>query len=94
MLTEYIHSAMKKAKYEIISDDNRFYGEIAGFNGIYANAHTLEACRQELEEVLEEWILLRISRGLPNPHQSDISKELLSRILKQAGIDRKAWEEL
>ena len=91
MLMEYIHSAMKKAKYEVISDDNRFYGEIAGFNGIYANAHTLEACRQELEEVLEEWILLRISRGLP---QSDISKELLSRILKQAGIDRKAWEEL
>ena len=35
-------------------------------------------------------IVLRI----PNPHQNDIGKELLSRILRQAGIDRKAWEKL
>ena len=31
---------------------------------------------------------------LPNPHQSDIVKELLSRILKQAKIDKKTWEDL
>lgn len=31
---------------------------------------------------------------LPNPHQRDIGKELLSRILKQARIDRDAWERL
>ena len=31
---------------------------------------------------------------LPNPHQSEISKELLSRLLKQAGISRKDWEEI
>jgi len=31
---------------------------------------------------------------LPNPHQRDIGKELLSRILKQAGIDKDAWERL
>ena len=31
---------------------------------------------------------------LPNPHQRDIGRELLSRILKQAGIDRDAWERL
>lgn len=28
---------------------------------------TLEACREELEEVLEEWILFRISKNLPLP---------------------------
>jgi len=67
MLTEYISKAMKKAKYEILSDDNTFYGEIPGFNGVYANTATLEACRDELEEVLEEWIFLRISRSLPLP---------------------------
>jgi predicted RNase H-like HicB family nuclease len=67
MLTEYIHTAMKKAKYEILPDDNTFYGEIPGFDGVYANADTLEACREELEEVLEEWIFLRISRNLPLP---------------------------
>ncbi len=31
---------------------------------------------------------------IPNPHGSDIGKELLSRILRQAGIDRKLWEQL
>ena len=31
---------------------------------------------------------------LPNPHQNDIGKELLSRILKQARIEKKTWEKL
>jgi predicted RNase H-like HicB family nuclease len=67
MLTEYIRAAMRRAKYEILSDDNTFYGEIPGFDGVYANADTLEGCRDELEEVLEEWILFRVSRNLPLP---------------------------
>ena len=67
MLTNYLKAAMKKAKYEILQDDNTFYGEIPGFDGVYANAGTLEACREELEEVLEEWVLFRVSRNLPLP---------------------------
>ena len=67
MLTNYIRAAMRRARYEILRDDGTFYGEIPGFNGVYANAETLEACREELEEVLEEWILLRVSRNLPLP---------------------------
>lgn len=31
---------------------------------------------------------------LPNPHQSDIGRELLARIPRQAGIDRATWEKL
>jgi predicted RNA binding protein YcfA (HicA-like mRNA interferase family) len=31
---------------------------------------------------------------LPNPHQGEINKDLLSRILKQAGISRGEWEKL
>jgi predicted RNA binding protein YcfA (HicA-like mRNA interferase family) len=31
---------------------------------------------------------------IPNPHQSDIGKELLVKILKQAKIDRETWERL
>jgi predicted RNase H-like HicB family nuclease len=67
MLTNYIRAAMHRAKYEILSGDGTFYGEIPGFDGVYANADTLEACREELEEVLEEWILFRISKNLPLP---------------------------
>jgi predicted RNA binding protein YcfA (HicA-like mRNA interferase family) len=31
---------------------------------------------------------------IPNPHQGDISKQLLSRILREAGITREEWEKL
>ncbi|MSQ47001.1 MAG: type II toxin-antitoxin system HicB family antitoxin [Deltaproteobacteria bacterium] len=67
MLTHYIRAAMRQAKYEILSDDGPFYGKIPGFDGVYANAETLESCREELEEVLEEWILFRVSKTLAVP---------------------------
>jgi len=67
MLTEYIEAAMKRAKYEILPDDNTYYGYIPGFDGVYANADNLETCRGELREVLEGWTLLSISRHLPLP---------------------------
>ncbi len=72
MLTDYIRGAMRQARYEILADDASFYGEIPGFDGVYANASTLEACREELEEVLEEWILLRVSQHLPLPVVDEI----------------------
>jgi predicted RNA binding protein YcfA (HicA-like mRNA interferase family) len=31
---------------------------------------------------------------LPNPHQSEISRDLLSRLLRQAQISREEWEGL
>jgi predicted RNase H-like HicB family nuclease len=67
MLREYIDAAMHAATYEILDTDGTFFGEIPGFEGVYANATTLEACRDELEEVLEEWVLFRISRALALP---------------------------
>jgi predicted RNase H-like HicB family nuclease len=57
MLTSYIRAAMRRATYEILSDGS-FYGEISGFQGVWANASTLEGCREELQEVLEGWIVL------------------------------------
>jgi predicted RNA binding protein YcfA (HicA-like mRNA interferase family) len=31
---------------------------------------------------------------IPNPHQGDIGMGLLAKILRQAGIDKAAWEKL
>jgi len=31
---------------------------------------------------------------IPNPHQSEIGRDFLIRILKQANIERKTWEDL
>jgi predicted RNase H-like HicB family nuclease len=67
MLRDYLNAALHRAHYEILSDDNSFYGEIPGLDGVYANAATLEECRDELEQVMEEWILFRVSQDLPLP---------------------------
>ncbi len=67
MISQYLSAALGKARYEILPDDGSYYGEIPGFDGVYANATTLEGCREELREVLEEWILFRVHRNLPLP---------------------------
>jgi predicted RNase H-like HicB family nuclease len=74
MLIKYIFAAMHKATYEILSDGT-FYGEIPGFQGVYANAATLEACREELQEVLEGWIILglRLGHSLPVVDRIDLA---------------------
>lgn len=67
MPTDYIRAAMQQATYEILADDGTFYAEIPGFQGVFANAAAFEACQKELEEVLEEWILLRVAKHLSLP---------------------------
>ena len=59
MLTKYIDAAMKKAHYELI-EDGTFWGNIPGFDGLWGNAPTLEECRIELKETLEDWLVLKL----------------------------------
>jgi len=70
MLTKYIQAAMRRAKYEILPDDGSYYGHIPELQGVWASANTLEECREELAEVLEDWMLLGISlhHSLPLPN--------------------------
>jgi predicted RNA binding protein YcfA (HicA-like mRNA interferase family) len=58
------------------------YLQILGFEGPYSGG--------KHQFMIKGMIRLR----LPNPHQRDIGRELLARILKQAGIDRDTWEKL
>lgn len=67
MLTAYIRAAMRQAQYEIIEDDQSFFGSIPVIPGVWANAKSLEACRDELESVLEGWLLLSIADHSPIP---------------------------
>jgi predicted RNase H-like HicB family nuclease len=67
MIRKYIQTAMEHASYEILQDDGMYYGEIKECPGVYSNAPTLEKCRNELEEVLEEWILFRVYKNLEIP---------------------------
>jgi predicted RNase H-like HicB family nuclease len=63
MFTAYINAAMKKAHYEILPNNEGYFGKIEDLQGVWSNADSLEACREELKEVLEEWILLGIKMG-------------------------------
>lgn len=67
MLTKYLDAAMHTARYETLADGMGFYAEIPGLDGVYAYAATYECARDELLQVLEEWILFRVSRNLPIP---------------------------
>lgn len=72
MLTKYIDAAMRHAPYEILADDGSIYGEISECQGVYANAATVEACRTELTETLEDWLLFRIHKNLALPTIDDL----------------------
>ena len=62
MFLEYIHSAMRQAKYKIL-EDKTYYGEVPGFKGVWSNEKGLEVCREVLQEVVEEWVLLKARQG-------------------------------
>jgi len=66
MLFEYIQKALEKAQYKILEDET-WFAEIPGFEGVWANAKTVEECRHELMEVLEEWLILKIRDRDPIP---------------------------
>jgi predicted RNase H-like HicB family nuclease len=59
MLTHYINAAMHHATYEIV-EDGTYFGEIPGFQEVWAHTASLESCRNELRDVLEEWIVLSL----------------------------------
>jgi predicted RNase H-like HicB family nuclease len=67
VLTEYVEEALKRARYEIIDDEEPYYGEVPELKGVWATGKTLEKCRNNLKEVIEGWILLSIKRELPIP---------------------------
>lgn len=54
----------------------------AGFEGPHAGGRHEFLIKGELRLIL------------PNPHQSEISKDLLARILRQAKLSREDWEKL
>lgn len=67
MLTDFISKQLNTAKYKLL-EDKTYFGEIPSSRGVWANAKTLEKCREELKEVLEGWLILRLKKNLPVPN--------------------------
>lgn len=79
MMVEYVQAALGRAHYEIIEDEEPYYGEVSELQGVYATGATLEECRANLAEVIEEWVLLSVRRGLPIPAIDGYTIEVPSR---------------
>lgn len=59
MLSEFIEQQLKKARYKILKN-GIYFGFIPDIKGVWASAKRLEYCREELREVLENWLLLKV----------------------------------
>ena len=80
MLIQYIQAALEHAKYEIIDDEEPYYGEVPELQGVWASGKTLEECRKNLEEVIDEWIIIRIKKGLSIPPIENFNIEISGEI--------------
>lgn len=66
MLTAFIQAAMRHATYEKM-EDGAWFGEVPPLEGVWASAETEAACKQELQEALEDWIVFSLSNGFEIP---------------------------
>jgi len=76
VLLRYIQAALEHAHYEIIEDVEPFYGEVPALAGVWATGKTLEECRRNLAEAIEDWLLFSIAKGLPIPSLGETSIRL------------------
>ena len=67
MLTEYLAAALDTAHFEIIEDDEPYYGQIPALQGVWATGKTLDECRRNLASALEDWVLSSIASGQDLP---------------------------
>ena len=80
LITEYIEAALSRAKYEIIEDEESYYGEVPELEGVWATGKTLEECRHNLAEVIDGWLVVRLKRGLLIPSIGEYRVEELKRL--------------
>ena len=67
MIAQYIEAALNRARYELIEDEEPYYGEVPGLEGVWATGKTLEECRHNLAEVIDGWLVVRLRKGLDIP---------------------------
>ena len=80
MITEYITEALKRAKFELINDEDPYYGEVTELRGVWATGKTLEECRHNLAEVIDGWLVVRLRKGMPIPPLGKYRVKELKRI--------------
>lgn len=66
-LARYIKAAMHQESYQQSAADQPWRGALAGLPALHSQAATRDACRAELQDALELWLLGQVTQGLPVP---------------------------
>jgi len=66
-ITQYIQNLLRKAEYEYDKETKSWCASVPDLPGVYAQANTVEETREQLVEVIEDYILvsLREKQKLP-----------------------------
>ena len=75
-LTRYLEEAMARARYELIADEEPYYGEIPDLPGVGATGKSLKECEANLQAALEDWLLFLLARGETPPPLGEVRIEL------------------
>lgn len=79
-LQKYIQAALKRATYTFDHDTQTYIGVVADLPVCWAQGETIEDAREELESVIEGWILLSVQRGEPIPSLGAIQFSVPARV--------------
>jgi len=66
MIRQYVEEALRRARYDKL-EDGTYCAEVPRLRGVLAIGETLEECRRQLAEVVEEWVLVRVAKRLSVP---------------------------
>lgn len=67
MFCEYIQAAMSRAVYEVIDDEQPYYGEVPELKSVWAAGKTEAEYRENLRLAIKDWIALSLRFDLPIP---------------------------
>jgi len=72
MISAYVEKALDRARYDAL-EDGSFCATVRGLRGVIALGHGVEACRRELAEAVEQWVLVRVACGLAVPRLGGVT---------------------
>jgi predicted RNase H-like HicB family nuclease len=72
MISRYIEQALVRARYEQL-EAGTYCATVPGLRGVLATGRSVEDCRRNLADVVEEWILVRVARSLAVPRVGRIT---------------------
>lgn len=74
-IAEYIENLLKKAEYEYDEETRSWCASVKELPGAYAQADTVEEAREQLAEVIEDYILVSLQDKQILPGFKKLTKE-------------------